>query len=543
MTVVFDSVANLGQTDSPLSGNLVLGGSATALLVAVAGFGVSNFTGTGYQYTDLTTQTVTVGTTPLTLLGIVSNGGGSLALGGTGWTELWGLINPPTGSQTITVTEIINQAGAAPIALNATAISYTGVSQFGTAVTNSGSGSLGGPTNGAVVSKTGDIVIEAVSAYSLSLNVASFSNPSGTLRSNQPNPPVSKEMSLLVQDAPGAPRVTETCTISITEGRGWGVVSLDIVAGVQQTNTASRSITASASAAGTVSGAIHTSGAARSATMTAAAAGVVQALGPPLRYVGRAPDLPGTIATAAYAQADATAFLVTPAFVTQQTTQATANLVNQTWINQQVANYSTQSQVNTTLGAYLPTSALGSTVAQLDSNGLIPGGVLPTITTNSLAVSYDVYSDAGAIFLPAGVTFVTTTSNIGELEIASITIPDPGYAWLPYAIAYVQGFSGATPSGSRLFGNGNVGYITVTPQGQTTPIYASGLCTADTLPNIYQVTPAANSVGSITPQIVPSIVGGLTLQLSACNFTGSDYTYSGSGLVFFVVVLPALGGS
>jgi hypothetical protein len=234
---------------------------------------------------------------------------------------------------------------------------------------------------------------------------------------------------------------------------------------------------------------------------------------------------------------------VSPTWVNQQITLATANLVSQTYIDEAVGNYATKAAVNTTLSAYVPTSALGSTVARLGSDGNVPSGVLPTVTTNSLGVSYDVYGPQGVVFLPSGQQFTTQTSNLGELKLGTIKIPDPGYPYVVFPFAYVRAWSASSPSGSNLHGNGNVGLMTVTPVAQTTPVYAAGLCTADTVANFYACIPAAVTAGPVTPTTHPPIVGSITLELSACNWTGTDYTFTGTGLVYFVIVVPGLVGT
>ncbi len=276
-------------------------------------------------------------------------------------------------------------------------------------------------------------------------------------------------------------------------------------------------------------------------TLTPSADSNVEVLGPPLRYVGRSPDTTGTLCTVSYAQKDQGAYLVTSTWTAGQITSAVANLVNETWINQQVANYTTQTQVTTNLEAYIPTSSLGSTVAQLGSNGSIPTGQLPAVTLNNLALNYDV-TTSGTVFLLPGISHTTTTTTLGELKIGTITIPNPGYPWIPYPFAKVLGYSSATSSGSRLIGTSNSGILTVTQQGVTSPLYGAGLFTDDPGSNYYSVVPAAIPLGPVTPLTQTPLTTGMTFELSGCNWTGTGYTYNGTGLIFFILVLPALSG-
>jgi hypothetical protein len=202
-----------------------------------------------------------------------------------------------------------------------------------------------------------------------------------------------------------------------------------------------------------------------------------------------------------------------------------------------------QATVDAALGGFVADSALGahSGVAQADGTGTVPSAQLPVLSTNNVAKVFDC-TTSGTVFLPSGSTYTATTDDIGEFVIANVEIPNPGYPWIALPFAYVLGHSSAVSSGSRLLGNGNIGFLAVTAPGEVAPIYGMGLCTADTVANYYPVVPATNGLDRVTPATQPPFQGGATLQLSACNFAGTNYTFSGTGLVFYVLVLPALGG-
>lgn len=509
------------NSTSGLSYSHTINGSATGLTVEVTGyFNASD------GYASLTTHTVTVGSTPLQLIQIINCNNAV----GHGWVELWGVISPPTGAQIIQVVENVSSSAAF---INVSSTSWFGVAQFGTGVINSGSGTA--LTSGSMVTITGDMVLSLQGSLDRTLAIGS----SGTSLYNGPTA-TTDYVTMLVQTGTGTSTVALTST---TTTGTWGVVSCNLVAGnIYAVGAAATMTFTSTAAADFVNGVELVNAATMTLTLSSTATASVQALGPALRYVGRPPDTSGTIATAQYLQQDQQAFLVTPTWVTQQITLATANLATQTWINEQVGNYATQAEVQSTLAAYVPTTALGATVGQLGSDGYVPPGVLPAVTTNSLGTSYNVYGPEGVIFLPSGQQFTTQTSNLGELKLGTIEIPDPGYPYVVFPIAYVQGWSEASPSGSNLSGNGNVGALTVTPVGQTTPVYAAGLCTDDTVANFYSCIPAAVTTGPVTPLTNPPIVGSITLELSACNWTGTDYTFTGTGMVFYVIVVPGLNG-
>jgi hypothetical protein len=541
-TAGFDAIANLGTSHSTagLSGFLTLGASATVLLVEVGGF-LSGAT----TYLSLTTHTVTVGTalTPLSLLGITLNG----AIG-TGWTEVWGLLNPPIGAQQI---KIVENDGSTPAFLNGTASSYVGIAQIGPAVTNLGSPTATVP--GAVSSATGNIVVNVVGSYDATLT----KNAGSTQRSNMPAVATTNFVTLLHQDQPGAATVNQAATAS----GPWGTISVNLIAGNHWTVGATQAMTVGPTAAASFVGAVHVVNAANTAMAIApSVAGVVQALGPPLRYVGRAPDTSSTLVTAGYALKDVANDLVSSSWVAQQVSIAAANLVTAAWIGGQlnppsgVGAYLTQSGVTAALASgYVPRSALDadSGIAQLNSSLQVPTAQLPTLTTNSVATCYNANNPAhGTIHLTSGLTLTCLTSTIGEQLLATVNIEDPGYPYIALPFAYVQGFTSVASTGVRTVGGGdNFGLLTVTLLGQQSPIYGMGICNNDSFVNYYLVTPsAASPVQGTTPTSQPPLVGFQTLMLTGCNLQGGgNYSFTGgtgaeTSLVFYVLTFPAFGG-
>ena len=564
MAVAFDSVGVGGtaHSTSGVSWAHTLGGSATALLVGIGGY-----YNTSSGYSSLTTHTVMVGTTPLTLLGIMNC---SNAVG-HGWVELWGLIGPPTGAQTITVNE---QVSGVACYLYGDSVSYTGCGQFGTAVLNSGTNTT--QTSGAIVSATGNMVISAQGVYDQTMTISG----TGTSRYKAPASGTTNYVTLLVQDITGATTATLTSTNGGYSSTPWGTVSINLVAGTGWTGGASLALTTTVNRGLAASfpmsfpfllGAVGPSGnvawiGGASLALTAnvmsgsdsaftmnfpfvfggiGPSGARLILGPPLRYVGRYPDSDAVIVPASYAQTANAATAVTLNWIDSQVTNAAANLVNNAWVNQQVASYATQSQVSAALASYVPNTALdaASGIAQLGPDEEVPADSLPVLITNSLAVNYDAVA-VGTVYLASGNTYTVSSTNLGAYLIASVNIPDPGYPWVALPFAYVQGYAGGAASGSRLSGNGNSGLLTVTlPITTGTPVvYAAGLMTDDTLPNYYQCVPFGSATGSMTPLTQPPIIGPATLQLSASCWTGNSYVVSGTGLVFYCLVLPAQGG-
>jgi len=525
-----------GASSSGVPLSMTLGSSDTALTVEVGGY---------YPFENiasLTAHTVKIGTTPLILLGYLNNDN----IAGYGWTELWGLINPPTGAQVITVVENFSST---PAYLNIHADSYTGVTSFGTPVGNYSN--IAGVNSGSIVSAVGDMVVSAQGCYP----GYTLSSPSGTARYNYE--PGGDYVTLLAQDAAGAATVPLTSTYSGNGFFGWGTISVNLVAGNQKTGNATATATFSASASAAFVGSVRGSGSLSTVTASASASGLVTVFGSPLRYVGRYPDTDAVVVPVAYAQADNASVSVTPAWVTQQVNIAAANCVSEAWVLGQVANYQTQTQLTAALSAYVPQSALGANSGIAESNGsnMIPTGQLPTVVTNSLATCYDVYGSSGSVVLESGSWVTSTTQNVNEIIVAQISVPDPGYPWYPLPFAYVYAGAGGTSS-LLTSGTGNVGCLTVVIDGNLATYYGVGICTDDPNPSYYPLLPyglPANTnnvvAGAMTPTTNPPLpptttAGETVFQLGACNLPGvansNDYNFGGLNLIYYILVVPAL---
>jgi hypothetical protein len=142
-TVAYDAVgagatANSGSVSS-LSWSHTVGASATAVVVLVASY-------------ELGTISATFGGTTMTNLGSQSaNNAGNTA----GAVVMFGLLNPPTGAQTVNV----SFGGTLPIVAAGNSTSYTGVGAFSSVAT--GSGSTSTAMSQSVSSGTGQMALTA----------------------------------------------------------------------------------------------------------------------------------------------------------------------------------------------------------------------------------------------------------------------------------------------------------------------------------------------------------------------------------------------
>jgi hypothetical protein len=199
--VVFDAIG-AGKTTGVVSSwswLQTLAANASAILVQ----------GSGYTSASSSmTMTATIGSTPIPLL--ASNA--DYAFDGSGYLSayLFGLLNPPTGLQTIALASSVANDGGG------NSVSYIGVESIGSVVANTGT--TGAPTV-TVPSAPGQIVVGAFGDY-----LTTFSGLNGTSRWNVPhNVAGASNMSFMLQDAPGAASVTLSAAAGVTAWAAFGV--------------------------------------------------------------------------------------------------------------------------------------------------------------------------------------------------------------------------------------------------------------------------------------------------------------------------------
>lgn len=198
-----------------LSWTHVIGAKATVLVVGV-GFALSTAT--------IPTITVTVGSTPITSTVAVenyflSNYNASIAY--------YMLLNPPTGSQTITVTfgtAAASEHGAA------NSISYTNVSAFGTLVYNTDNTATALLPN--MSSAVGQMVTCIMQGFT-----TTFTQLNGSVRYNQPEVS-SQNLAVVMQDAAVASPSQALVDFTGTTNTTWGALGLPLLPPWQVNTTA-----------------------------------------------------------------------------------------------------------------------------------------------------------------------------------------------------------------------------------------------------------------------------------------------------------------
>jgi hypothetical protein len=261
-----------------------------------------------------------------------------------------------------------------------------------------------------------------------------------------------------------------------------------------------------------------------------------------LQYRGRTPDTDAVIVPKGFADTTVTSLEPTVAYVSAQiNTAITANtLVAQPYIDGVNANLAHTSAVDAADATYVPATAVNAPngVAGLDAFGSVLTGQLPAgVLTDDIIAVYDVYT-AGTIILSGAHTVVT--GNLREYQIASITIPDPGYAWRALPLGWVQGGDvTAVAPPTRFQGTGNYGMLAVmAPLGVSDQVHGVGICTDS---NFYRQCPLLPyAAPSQTALSVAPLIGGATLGLYASVYSGRTYTFTNTGLVYQIFCFPAV---
>lgn len=254
-----------------------------------------------------------------------------------------------------------------------------------------------------------------------------------------------------------------------------------------------------------------------------------------IRYEGRAPDSDFSVVTKKWADDTAQAQAVTTTYINNEITRVVTrdNLQTTTYVNAKDDLLAKLTDVQSADALCLPLTARNTTVAGLDAGGmLITSQISQTIVTDRVTKCYT----GTAAF--SG-TYTCTTTTVREKKLASVTIPDPGFPYVPLPFGAVYGQAGGTPGLYIWSGNGVCGQLTVCPpQGSGETIYGMGACTDAPVQASYPILPYAAS--ATTPTNRPAVTGALTLDLYGCCFQGTGYTFHSSGLNFYVLVIPVM---
>jgi hypothetical protein len=179
--------------------------TAVVVAFAVGSVGIGSYTGWA--------RSVTYGGVPMTSLGVRDVDNGT-----HGFIELFGLLNPLNGTQTVVASA--TKAATTPNSLIANSVSYTNVSAF-SAIDITDSGGLVAAASADVVSTPIHMVFAAIAAGS------NLSAPNQTQRYLKNVNTSDTAGNMLIQDAPGATSVTFSSTI--VGGDNWTYLGVDMI--------------------------------------------------------------------------------------------------------------------------------------------------------------------------------------------------------------------------------------------------------------------------------------------------------------------------
>lgn len=265
-----------------------------------------------------------------------------------------------------------------------------------------------------------------------------------------------------------------------------------------------------------------------------------------LRMVGRAPDSDSSVANKVWSDAENQSVLVDSTWINTRIAAAIVSNSLQTaaYVDAQDDLRAQKTEVDAADFAYVPTAALGVAggVATIDDEGnLTPGQIPSGVMTDRVARVYNLAS-YGTTFLAPSNSHQVNTSGIREYKIAAINIPDPGFPWFPLCFGLVGGYANVTATADRTAGSNRLGRVAIMPpSGVSDTVYGLAVCTG--VPqrlSYYPLLPTAAQ--NANPTNTPPIIGPLELDMWGSCYSQTPYVFTGLGLSFQVVAMPAIGG-
>ena len=540
----------------------VIGASATALIVGIT------FTGAPSSVS----RTVKVGTKTLSSLGFRE-------VSGTQWVELFGVLAPPIGAQSVLVTTSTSTR------MVANSVSYNGVVSFGASATNvfsagapfisvtrsvdRGNWLFGVFAAAGTAALTSDEDIQRYNRSSMAIMDDVGTTSVTSLMLDAPLPvavsavsasmvPVSGatgvshtgKSSLALSASPSAEATNNPAKIALAPLAVTATASATITAFGQKSFAAQQSVTATPTASATATTSIAASLAltatanarpepslwifnsslsvlsSRTASATVTPAPPVPPVASsPLRYVGRYPDTQGSLAPRSYALAAAEKVDVRIDSVAKEIDSQVYTLASIRYVDQQDALRAQKTAVTAADEAYFP--ATNHNLATLDSTGFVPTGMYPpNVISNRTSKFYESAASGGTV----------STAGYRSLLLGTVTIPDPGYPYVVLPFAWVSGSDPYGTAVSRWVGTGSTGKLVVMPTTGGDVIYGWGICAGSSSSSAHPVTPAA-SMG-VTAQ---KVFGSLTLGLyGSVMVEAPDRSYTFGGGTFYVIIMPAV---
>ena len=248
------------------------------------------------------------------------------------------------------------------------------------------------------------------------------------------------------------------------------------------------------------------------------------------KYAGKSADSDASIITKGQADALYASTKVDSTYVQTQIAANTSAMVTQSYVDTQDGLRAKKTDVDTADANYVPNAQKGvaNGVATIGSDGYIPGVQLPTVVVDRVP-----FSVPGAITF-TGIHEVNSTA-VKTFQAGTLTIPDPGWPYVVWAIAVVQGASVAvtTAPATNYVGTENYGRIAVL--GPADKLYSRCITTGNYGVDFFQAIPTAN-----LNEVPAPLSGNLTLDLWLSLSAGSTYSFTSAGAFYYAMVLPAI---
>ncbi|AEL98450.1 hypothetical protein LINSTU_245 [Mycobacterium phage LinStu] len=252
-----------------------------------------------------------------------------------------------------------------------------------------------------------------------------------------------------------------------------------------------------------------------------------------LKYVGRAPDADFSVTHKKYVTTRYNTIRVDADYINSKVAEVGATLVTPAYVSAQDALRASKAAVDAADAGYLPVSqrAVANGVAPIDEDGYVPGEMLPTLQTERKVF----FKNVDTVLLTGN--RVVTTVNAKEFQVASMTIPDPGFPYIPLVFATIQGAAASAAANPlRHMGTNNYGQLTVL-DGENTK-YAWAICGSRKTYSMFTALPFADP--EVNPTTRPAIYGSLDLGLWIGLWSGTTFTFNPTGLRFYAICYPAI---
>jgi hypothetical protein len=258
----------------------------------------------------------------------------------------------------------------------------------------------------------------------------------------------------------------------------------------------------------------------------------------PLRYVGSRPDGGSDYAVMNKSQVDDAyqSKRIDDAYVSGAVQDVLPALAPLTYVTEQDAQRAAKTDVTAADATRVPLSNLsgvsGGVVPLNESASVPPGRVPANIKTHR------------APFVQSASTVNLTGNQVMAAPIgpkqflaASLTIADPGYSYIPLPFAVVRGGAlEAVEAVTRSMTTASYGQLSVLDTANVR--YGWAVCGGRKVYDFHTLLPFADE--RVNPTTHPIVDGPLTLNLWLGLYGGSTYTFTPTGLQFYVLVYPGV---